>query len=131
MNLSEQHAPAHSQELVVMTALVPAATDPVSTSPLAQLESRLNGMTGTITALKQKVAVLQEMVAHREQRITALESDNAAIQQQADRFIASHNRLLDGLTTILARIPSEESLNAQLMENTMPMGLLAETMGTA
>ena len=126
MNLSEQHAPAPEQ--MAMTALVPTI---VPSNPLLLLETRLNGMTGSITTLKNKVAALQEIIVHREQRITTLEMENTAMRQQMDRYTSSHCQLMDGLTSMLARFPSEDTLDAYLSEGTASMDLMAETMGTA
>ncbi|MBF0461365.1 MAG: cell division protein ZapB [Magnetococcales bacterium] len=120
MNLSEQPiSPALHHEPVT-----------AGVNPLAQLEARLNDMTGTIAALKNKVSALQEVITHREQRITTLETENTTLKQQMDRFTASHNQLLDDLTDMLARFPSEET---QWVETTTmtQMDLLAKTVGTA
>ncbi len=133
MNLSEQQTPSSLQhEQIAFTALMPgAAATPVSVNPLALLETRLNGMTTTIATLKNKVSALQEVITHRDQRITALEMENAAIKQQMDRNTSSHGQLLDGLSSMLARFPSEESLTAQQAETSAHIDLMAETMGTA
>ncbi|MEO5348554.1 MAG: cell division protein ZapB [Magnetococcus sp. YQC-3] len=130
MNLSEQQASVHSQGEMAMTALVPT-TVVAPSNPLTLLETRLNSMTGTIAALKNKVATLQEVISHREQRISALEMENVAMRQQMDRYTSSHCQLMDGLTSMLARFPSEDSLDAYLAEGTASMDLMAETMGTA
>ncbi len=126
MNLSEQHASAQGQ--MAMTALMPMTAP---SNPLTLLETRLNGMTGTIAALKNKVTTLQEVITHREQRISALEMENVAMRQQMDRYTSSHCQLMDGLTSMLARFPSEDSLDAYLTEGSASMDLMAETMGTA
>lgn len=127
MNLSEQQTPAIQTMNPVAFAMQPATALP-QVNPLAQLETRLSGMTGTIAALKNKVASLQEIIIHREQRITALEMENAATKQQMERFTASHGQLLDGLSDMLARFPTEELLEATPAAK---MDLMAETMGTA
>ncbi|MEO5363940.1 MAG: cell division protein ZapB [Magnetococcus sp. DMHC-8] len=136
MNLAEQQTPSSlHHEQVAFAALIPAAAAPVATpvsiNPLAQLETRLNGMAATIITLKNKVTALQEIVAHREQRITALELENASLRQQMDGFTSSHSQLLEGLSDMLARFPTEESLIAQQAETTTQVDLMTETMGTA
>ena len=127
MNFSEQQNTTIQTVNPAAYTMQPAAVAPQA-NPLAQLETRLSGMNGSIVALKNKITAMQEIITHREQRITALEMENAATKQQMDRFTASHGQLLDGLSEMLARFPTEESLETTPATK---MDLMAETMGTA
>ncbi|MBF0400536.1 MAG: hypothetical protein HQL90_07180 [Magnetococcales bacterium] len=127
MNLFEQQSPAAQPMDPAVYAVQPIAA-PTQINPLAQLETRMSGMTGTIAALKNKVTALQEIIALREQRITALEMENAAVKQQMERSSASHGQLLDGLSSILARFPTEEGMETAIAPH---VDLMVETMGTA
>ena len=128
MNLTEQQTPKSQQSEQAAFVL----TTPVSTNPLAQLENRMNSMSSAIVTLKNKVRAMQEVISHREQRIASLETENATLNQKMEQFAGSHDQLLDGLASMLARFPGEESLEDPSAENTSAqMDLLEETVGTA
>ncbi|MBF0161645.1 MAG: cell division protein ZapB [Magnetococcales bacterium] len=134
MNLTEQQTPAFQQPAQATFAphLPATMAAPAKPHPLVQLENRLASMSHTIAALKNKVAAMQESVGQRDRHIASLEQENGTLKQQIEAFSGSHDQLLDGLASMLARFPGDEEMQEGEAENAaMPVDLLVETMGTA